>query len=1011
MSGRVARTLRWAVFAGVVVVALASAGTWWLVRSDAGQSWLRAQVGAALGPSVRFDAVRVGLWPPPLAVALHDVEVLGADGAPIVRARRLYGRVRLRALLEGPPLLVSVEVEEFEVTVIRADDGSIGFAAHGGQAAPATLPAALDAQCPTITLHDGRITLRDAGNDAAPPVQIEDVAADLTPTRPGARLSLQGRSAQIGTVDADIALDNLTAVATAPFNIQLHAREASAAVIGSWMPQAGDGVRMAGRAQVDATLSGRPGAGEVDATITLHSGEMAWRDTVEATAPITLGLHGTWGTGTLATASGDVAIARLEADGVIGTDVHATFSATPQAVTLRDLRWQALGGAWRQAGSVLLAHGAVLDGEVVAEHVDGGALAMLLGERFGTAVAPLHLDGPLRLRAALNGTIGATLDGSLAVELEHGSAAWDTARALAPLALTADLVLTGSEPTVSNGRLRAASLTDRDVTATAVEASFGLAGQVLRVDTLQARAFDGDWTASGSVPLDGSPPTVSLSAVGVNAAHLARAVLTGQQEEAGTAGDVDLTVELRGGRGTINLRLASPTLTLADIQVSRPATASGTVTWAGKTARVSNGRAQLSRVRVDTTDIGNVQTSFSTTGTGQLRLAPLSARAFGGTWTIDATLSRQAIDGTVRAVAVDLDPMLAALDAGPRSTRASATVEATVHRPREGATNAALTVQLLRGRFLFDDLTVDGPARGTATLRVDGERWSVTDGIVSAANARYAFLQGSNATARLDFDPDHIRFADLRFTAANAPWQCTGTVTLDAPPRIDGSVNVVRADPETLATMLSLSAPTLDPDGLDLNLRARATLDQAWERNLQGSGTMALRGGTLASTALLRAVVATVVPTRRLRDGGPPNHLTSLTQTFTLSDGQVRTSDLQVRSDDYAMTAAGTIGLDGQLALQGQVDLTPNGIQKMFALSSLPIPGASILSLPTIPARIDGTLADPHVHPEAAALAGSTARWFGEALLGTPRRLGQAVTMPFEALFNGLRRATPTPAR
>lgn len=1009
MSGRVARTLRWAVLGGVVLLALASAGTWWMVRSDAGQSWLRARVGTALGPSVRFEAVRIGLWPPPLAVALHDVEVVGSDGAPIVRARRLLGRVRLRALLEGPPLLVSVEVEEFEVTVTRADDGSIGFAAHGREGATTALPAALDAQCPTIALHDGRISLRDAGDGAAPPVQIEDVDAELTPTRPGARLALRGRSAQIGAVDATITLDNLAAVATAPFRIQLHTRDASAAVIGSWMPQAGGGVRMAGRAQVDATLSGRPTAGEVDATIILHSGEMAWRDTVDATAPITLNLTGTWGAETLTAASGDVAIARLEADGVVGTEVHATFSATPQAVTLSNLRWQALGGAWRQTGSVQLADGAVLDGEVVAENVDGGALATLLGERFGTAVAPLHLAGPLRLRAALTGTIGQTLGGSLAVELEHGSAGWDTAQAIAPLALTADLALAGSDPTVSNGRLRAASLTDRDVSASAVEASFAFAGHVLRVDDVHARAFDGDWKASGSVPLDGSSPTVSLSAVGVNAAHLARAVLTGHQEEAGTAGDVDLTAELRGGRGTINLRLASPTLTLAEVQVSRPATASGTVVWTGTTARVTNGRAQLNRVRVDGTDIGNVQASFSTTGTGQLRLAPLTARAFGGAWTIDATLSRQAIDGTVRAVAVTLDPILAALDAGPRSTRASVTVDATVHRPREGATNAALTVQLLRGRFLFDDLTVDGPARGTATLRIDGDNWSVTDGVVSAASARYAFLQGSNATARLDFDPDHIRFADLRFTAANAPWQCAGTVTFDDPARIDGSVNVVRADPETLATMLSLSAPTLDPDGLDLNVRARATLDQAWERSLQGSGSLALRGGTLASTAMLRAVVAAVVPTRRLRDGGPPNHLTSLTQTFTLSDGQVHTSNLQVHSDDYAMTAAGTIGLDGQLALQGRVDLTPNGIQKMFALSSLPIPGSSMLSLPTIPARIDGTLADPHVHPEAGALAGSTARWFGEALLGAPRRLGQVVTMPFEKLWDSLRRATPTP--
>jgi len=1008
MMRSVVKALRWALLAAVVLGAAALGGTWWLMRSGPGQDWLRAQVHAALGPSVRFAAVHVALWPPPLAVALHDVELLGADGQPIVRAHHLLGRVRLRALVEGPPLLERIEVEQFEVTVTRAADGSIAFAARGDGGATTTLPASLDAQCPTVALRDGRILLRDASDADAPPVQIDDVAAQLTPTRPGARLALRGRSAQIGSVDATLTLSSLGGIATAPFAAEVHARDAAAATIGAWMPRGG-GVEMVGRAELTARLSGRPTAGAVDATVTLHSGEIAWRDTLEAAAPITMTVDGTWSAGGLTAANGTARVARLTAEGVSGTEVAAEYAATSTALTLRDLRWQALGGAWRQAGTLQLSDQAVLDGEVVAENVDGSGLAAELAHLFGAAVAPLHLDGRLRLRAAVKGTVGESLAGSLALELEQGAAGWHKARATAPLALTADVTLAGAEPTVQNGRLRAAAVGDHDLSAAAVEASFSLEDKTLQVASLQARAFDGDLTASGTLPLDGGAPTVTLRAVGINAAHIARALLTGDKEEAGTAGDVDVTASLRGGRGTLSLTLASPTLTLGAVQVSRPATASGDVTWSGGTTRVSGGRAQLSRVRAENTNLGDVRASFSTSGTGQLRLAPLTARAFNGQWTIDATLSREAIDGTVRAAAIDLGALLAALDEGPRALRATATLDLTVHRPRDGATNAAVALQLSRGTFLFDDLVVNAPARGTATVRVDGERWSVSDMVANAASARFAFLQGSDASARLDFDPDQIRFGDLRFTAASAPWTCSGTVTLADPPRLDGRIAVTRADPDGVMAMLGVTAPTLDPNGLDLDLQARATIDSDWQRSVQGSGSMALRGGTLTSTALLRAMVAAVVPSRQLREGGLPNRLNSLTQTFTLTDGVARTNDLAVSTDDYGMTAAGTIGLDGRLALQGQVTLTPNGIKKMFALSSVPIPGSGMLSLPTVPARIDGTLADPRIHPEAAALAGSTARWFADALLATPRRLGETVVRPFEMLFDSMRRATPTP--
>ena len=865
---------------------------------------------------------------------------------------------------------------------------------------------ALDASCPHIVLSDGRVTVHD--ERAGDQLQIEGIAGHLLPTRPGARLSLTGRSAQLGDVRVEASLDSLDAIATAPFHAEFEARDADAGDIAAWLPRGG--MPMSGRGRFSAVVHGRPTDCQADVSVDLATGEITWRDTLHATAPIAFRAHGGWGTAGLTTATGEVDIAHLLIAGLTGSAVHAAFSADANGVTLHDGHWDLLGSQWRQSGAVRFADTIAIDGAVDADAVDGAALTAALQRLVGDAVAPLHLAGAVRVHAAATGTVGQPLLGQVAVAMAEGTAGWRKTAVTAPLSLSTDVRVDGTTYTLSNGTAQVAAISDRDLTATAVDARFGFAGNVVQIDALSAQAFDGSLTASGTVPLHGAP-NVTLSAVGINAAHLARAFLTGRREETGTAGDVDVTATLRGGTGTLSLRLASPSLTSGPVQIFKPASASGTLRWSNGSVQVTNGRAQLDRVRVEGTDAGNVRAAFATAGPGRLRIAPLTARAFGGAWTVNATLARDEIDATVRADGVNLDPILAALDAGPRSDRAGATVDLTLHRPREAPASADVAIQLTRGRFLFQDLTVTSPAHGTATVRVDGPRWSVERGVVSAAAASYSVIHATQASARLGFDPDRITFAELRATAAGAPWQGSGRIDLSSPARIDGSVAVKRADPDAVLQMLGIKAQTLDPDGLDLSLTARTPLDATWRQALQGSGTLALRGGYLESTALLRSIVAAIVPARALREGGTPNRLTSLTQSFTLADGRVHTNDLTVDSNDYDLTASGTIGFDGQLNLDGRVTLTPNGIKKMFALSSVPIPGSGVLSLPTIPARFAGTLENPSIKPDATALAGSTVRWFTNALLGAPRLLGRGVGRVFGDMrdFIDPRSATPTP--
>lgn len=1011
MIGRVAQAVRRAFLVGLIALALAAGGAWGLGRSGWAQRWATARIAAALGPSVRFAGARVALWPPPLAVELDGVELLGRDGTAIVRARHVRGRVRLMAVVGRPPLLARVTVDGFAADLTRAAGGGLRLGSRSlGDDSGAAATLGLDAECPRLDLADGRVTLRDASGGVERVLQIEAITGHLAPTRPGARIALAGRSAQLGAVRVEATLDSLSGVATAPFRAELEARDADAAEIATWLPR-GDGLRTAGRARIALTLRGRPSDGQAALAADLHRGAVAWRDGLRVAAPIAARLQGSWGSGGLSAATGQLDAASIQAAGLEATAFRAAVAIDPRGVTLRDAHWRAFATEWRQSGTVRLADRVTLDGAVDADAADGPVLATALHQLLGDAAAPLRIDGPLRLHAAASGILGGPLAGQVLASMAAGTAGWGQRGATAPLTVSADAALDAGVLALRNGHAQAAAVGDRDLTATAVDARFAFADQALQVGSLTARAFDGDWALSGTIPLHGAP-SLTLSATGVNAAHLARALLTGRREETGTAGDVDGTATLRGGSGRVALRLASPTLAVGSLLISRPASATGTLRWGDGGLRVDNGSAELARVRIAGTDVGDVRARFTSDGRGHLLVSPLTAQAFGGGWTVTGDLARDEIDGRIRASDVDLDALLAALDAGPRGERARASIEATVRRPRAGATTADLALQLLRGRFRFADLTVVGPARGTATLRLDGDRWAVANGVASASAASYAFLATTRPSANLAFDRAQIRFADLRFTAAGAPWRGSGAIDLDAP-AVDGVLDVTGADPRAVLTMLGVAPSPLAPDALDLSLRARSPLDASWRQAARGDGTLTLRGGAITSTGLLRAIVAVVVPARSLREGGPPNRLASLSQTFTIADGLVRTADLTLDSDDYDLTAAGAIGLDGRLDLNGLITLTPNGIKKMFALSAVPIPSSSLWSLPPIPARFDGTLEKPGIHPEATALAGSTARWFADALLHAPRTIGQTVTRPLERMFDGIRDLvvprTPTP--
>ena len=87
MAVCVARGVRIAAAIGGVLLLALTAVALFLARSRGVDAWATARVAEVLGPRIRVGDVQVTWWPPPLAVALDAVTVLGDDGAPVLTAR------------------------------------------------------------------------------------------------------------------------------------------------------------------------------------------------------------------------------------------------------------------------------------------------------------------------------------------------------------------------------------------------------------------------------------------------------------------------------------------------------------------------------------------------------------------------------------------------------------------------------------------------------------------------------------------------------------------------------------------------------------------------------------------------------------------------------------------------------------------------------------------------------------------------------------------------------------
>src|SRR5579862_191729 len=536
MRRTLARIARIATFAGaILVLGLALAG-WLLWRSGAVDAWVRGAIAARLGSDVHLAAARVIWWPHP-AIELDGISMpaLPPDGASAAVVRC---RVALRALITGRLVPVALQIDGLRLTIERAADGTWTTAEMerlvDSFAAPAGAAAAPE-PLPVVRVRNAAIALRDGSGDR-PPLKIAHVRADIRPHGSGATAALAGQLAGGGSLRANVALASLWPLS---FSGEVNLGRLPAETLATWVP-ATTGLTATGNLRVVATVSVEHG--EVvgaRGSLELFDGEVATADWRVRT-PLRISGQALWDGGNLRIDNAALEAARVAAFAATGEMVEATGAYRDGVVHIDSGRLLACGGTWRIAGNASTSPPARVDATLTASDIDSRELAAAL-TALGVSVPPFSADAPLRLDATGTGTVGGAWSGHVTLAT-GGTVQWPPMRAEGPVQVAADAALDGGTLALSGGQGRVRRIALAGQTVEAVDAAFSYRGGALRVAPLRGGALGGNWSYTGTVPLDGRAAwRGQLDATQVNAAAVA------------AVGDLDGKVDLRAqlsGRGT-----------------------------------------------------------------------------------------------------------------------------------------------------------------------------------------------------------------------------------------------------------------------------------------------------------------------------------------------------------------------------------------------------------------------------------------------------------------------------
>jgi uncharacterized protein involved in outer membrane biogenesis len=277
------------------------------------------------------------------------------------------------------------------------------------------------------------------------------------------------------------------------------------------------------------------------------------------------------------------------------------------------------------------------------------------------------------------------------------------------------------------------------------------------------------------------------------------------------------------------------------------------------------------------------------------------------------------------------------------------------------------------GSMLWDEVSFAAPLTLSAHIAASADGVAFSDGRLTIANLAAVRIAASDLAAAFDVAHGTLTLGSARASVYGGRWAQSGVVTLAEPPRFDVRL---RADGVHCVELLTAVTGERPQFGCEL-LDAEATVRGSWTgaesvaRQAHGSGRVEMRGGTIPSSSIIGAIWHAIVPRVGMRAEpirlAPPTRIDSLAESFTLRGGRMTTNDLRLVTDDYTVSATGSIGFDGTLDLDTTVALTPAGVTKLLGMASLPIPD-EVPDLPAIPTHITGTLGSPTILPEVTAI-------------------------------------------
>lgn len=422
----------------------------------------------------------------------------------------------------------------------------------------------------------------------------------------------------------------------------------------------------------------------------------------------------------------------------------------------------------------------------------------------------------------------------------------------------------------------------------------------------------------------------------------------------------------------------TPPAALALDQLPRLTASRASITFVDHAARGGPHTLRLTDVRFALGEAGPAGMPLTLAA----RLDPAGSVSVQGSVRLVAAAPGGVVDHAITATATakDLDAhtvlsYLAAVAPSGGAATAEGAVDGslTVSGSMSQGVSGDATLSQSSGTVVWDEIKLTAPLAITTHLIATRDAIALSDARLTIAHLDAARISATDISAGFGYAAGTLRLTSAVTRIYGGTWSQSGSVTLAEPPHYDMTAQADGIACEMLLTAVTGERPDFGCERLNANLAVHGawTGAESVVGNAVGSGHVELRGGTIPASSIVGAVWRAFVPVLHIsgapRTIGAATRVDHLTQSFALSAGRMQTSDLSLVTDDYLLTGAGSVGLDGTLDLNTEVAMTPGGVTKLLTMASLPIPGGP-RRLPPIATRITGTLAHPIIRPEIVNL-------------------------------------------